>query len=83
MVLLCEFLKVTASALAIFRWENNLNSGGGIPIKQKHSLLKLFFMEYHFYKQFPSHWIHSQVTDYGNKKSCKKYRKWTFIIHRG
>lgn len=25
-------------------------------------------MEYHFYQQFPSHWIHSQVTDYGNKK---------------
>lgn len=30
-----NFLKVTASAPAIFRWENNRNSGGGIPIKQK------------------------------------------------
>lgn len=41
-------------------------------------------MDDHFYQQYPSHRIHSQqVTDSGNKKSCKKYSKWTFIIHRG
>lgn len=79
-----NFLKVTASAPAIFRWENNRNSGGGILIKQKTFTSKIIFMDDHFYQQFPSHRIHSQqVTDSGNKKSCKKYSKWTFIIHRG